>query len=469
MARSEPILNEDFSAYQNAIVADPAYATLPNKRSKNGNITWVRPSDAFRNKWWDGKVEELGVSNRAEAARAIHPKEFHGLKPCSICGRKLSIFYVYPSENALGRLRSEFTEEQFSSYENDIQTIIDNLELKYPDSVLGKLCRVFDISLTSVETIQSLENRLLSTRKLLSPGVMSNAGDRLDGFHTYNACCRKSMDKGRSDQNMSRYGQDRRAYENWAEGNWRGANRLMSLFAKENRKFPCPSCNNSVKLTADHVGPISLGFTHRMKFAPLCGPCNSEKNNRMYLKDVQSLVQDERAGDIVISWHSKPIWDALKIHIASELSATRASVLMRRNLHHILIILSMIMESGNKIYLQSKLHPEYAYFDYDFSYFDASSGNFKCTKKSVNSKNSQKTEGRYLRVSFESLEEYKQAINRNTKKWNNPEVDLKVAGVIEALNRNDFPFADQMIMQSIEILATDALEIFTNNSEIAEE
>ena len=254
----------------------------------------------------------------------------------------MSIFYVYPNENALGRLRSEFPSEQFSPYENDIQTIISVLDAKFPNTALKSLCRVFDISPSSAPTLDDLQQIVLTTRKLLSPGVMSNAGDRLDGFHTYNACCRKSMDKGRSDANMSRYGQDRRAYENWADGDWRGANRLMSLFATESKKFPCPSCNNVRKMTADHVGPISLGFTHRMKFAPLCGPCNSEKNNRMYLKDIQTLITDEIAGEIVISWHSKPIWDAIKSLISNELSATRASVLMRRNLHHILIRIFLV-------------------------------------------------------------------------------------------------------------------------------
>ena len=189
----------------------------------------------------------------------------------------------------------------------------------------------------------------------------------------------------------------------------------------------------------------------------------------MYLKDVQTLIGDENDGEIVISWHSRPIWDALKTLVSNEMSATRASVLMRRNLHHVLIILSKILESGNVSYLQSKLHPEFAFFDYDFSYFDARTGIFTCTRKSVNSKNTQNNAKRYLRVSFESIEDYTQASNRNTKMWENPEIDIKVASIIEALNRNDFPFADQLIMQSLAILAKDALDLFTNNSEIAEE
>ena len=31
---------------------------------------------------------------------------------------------------------------------------------------------------------------------------MGNPPDRLDGFHSYNNCCRPTADKGRSDENM---------------------------------------------------------------------------------------------------------------------------------------------------------------------------------------------------------------------------------------------------------------------------
>ena len=46
---------------------------------------------------------------------------------------------------------------------------------------------------------------------------------------------------------LTRYGQDRRVYENWADGDWKMADRLMSLFRKNG-------------ISADHIGPISLGF-----------------------------------------------------------------------------------------------------------------------------------------------------------------------------------------------------------------
>ena len=47
---------------------------------------------------------------------------------------------------------------------------------------------------------------------------MGNPPDRLDGFHSYNRCCRGTSDKGRFKENLKRYGDDRRAYENWSDG-----------------------------------------------------------------------------------------------------------------------------------------------------------------------------------------------------------------------------------------------------------
>lgn len=64
-----------------------------------------------------------------------------------------------------------------------------------------------------------------SEPKYLGPGAMSNAPDRLDGFHTYNRCCRTKQDSGRSKENLKSYATDRRAFELWVDGNWVTANK----------------------------------------------------------------------------------------------------------------------------------------------------------------------------------------------------------------------------------------------------
>ena len=122
---------------------------------------------------------------------------------------------------------------------------------------------------------------------------MSNAPDRLDGFHTYNSCCRAVKDKGRHKSNMSSYSRDRRAYEFWSDGDFVLANNMMGQFHSYKKDFKCPEpkCKNIGKPSPDHVGPISLGFIHRPHFRPMCSACNSKKNNRMTLSDIKSLFK----------------------------------------------------------------------------------------------------------------------------------------------------------------------------------
>lgn len=72
-AREKRTWHPDFLEYMKFIVAHPNYADMPNKFKANGEINWVSPSDQKRAAWWDKKVKELGLVNRAEVARAIHP------------------------------------------------------------------------------------------------------------------------------------------------------------------------------------------------------------------------------------------------------------------------------------------------------------------------------------------------------------------------------------------------------------
>jgi len=79
------------------------------------------------------------------------------------------------------------------------------------------------------EAVKQIFRTIIVPRKprgLLSPGAMSNAPDRLDGFHTYNLCCRPTQDTGRAVDNLKSYGDDRRAFEQWCEGDWAAANLL---------------------------------------------------------------------------------------------------------------------------------------------------------------------------------------------------------------------------------------------------
>jgi hypothetical protein len=189
------------------------------------------------------------------------------------------------------------------------------------------------------------------------------------------------------------------------------------------------------KMSADHIGPISLGFMHRMDFRPLCIDCNSKKNNRMTLSDIEILLAVEKSGEKVISWHSAAIWELLKPKIHDDRTALKASKVLRTNMHYVMCILATIHEAGYEEFLTTYLHPEYAAFDYKFTAFDISTGAFKAEQYPVDNLNTQKQAKRYVRISFESLKEYAEKENRKSSRWSDKEADSILANVLDLLKK----------------------------------
>jgi Alw26I/Eco31I/Esp3I family type II restriction endonuclease len=430
--------NEKFIAYMEFIVNHPNYKGLYYERKKSGEIKWVVTKNSEegkkRSKWWEEKAIELGIKIEkgfyAKVARKIHPTKKH---VCQICGSELSINYVYPSKNLLKKINRIFNKNYLHPYiEKDIYGLIDE------NPITNKWIEIFNIEnkFSNIEDLKSYikENFEEKQNKILSPGVMSNAPDRFDGFHSDNLCCRSKSDKGRHISNMKGYTRDRRAFENWAEGNFRLANKIMGEFRKFKEKLICPKCGKKDYLTADHIGPISLGFTHRPKFNPLCNSCNSAKNNKMSYEDVQILIRDEKKGEKVISWHSKFIWDKIKYKITCDKEAEIASEIMRKNMHYILYILSVIYTDNNidenvkKDFLQFYLNYCYCFFDYKIKNFHPFSLNemiitinkeefernnkFIILKSPSQKDTNERCKENYIRVSFESLKEYLKKSNR---------------------------------------------------------
>lgn len=403
------------------IVKHPNYKDMPNKFDDNGNIRWVRTgnSDPVLTKWWDDMVKKLNLNCRADVARYIHPKELKGMKPCQICGREMSIFYVYPNKNTLKKI-NELAKSNYEIYDLDIFQIFDDLVEQDEETAKNVFQKVFKIpsSIGISQYKQYIQVNFVDkcAKGKLSPGVMCNPPDRLDGFHTYNACCRSVEDTGRHKENLAKYTQDRRAYENWAEGDYTLANRLMGAFKSYRKEEICPICGKKARMSADHIGPISLGFTHRGKFNPMCSSCNSKKNNRITLRDVKQLIEDEANGEQVISWHTKPLWDKLKNTIDTEEKALALSKVMRLHLHNVLLILSDIYENGYEEFLKSYLHPEYSYYDHQFPNFNPmDKRTYIPITKECSSKNKKSNAKRYIRISFEELANYKKKENRNVK------------------------------------------------------
>ncbi|HEV7736667.1 MAG TPA: Alw26I/Eco31I/Esp3I family type II restriction endonuclease, partial [Chlamydiales bacterium] len=317
----------EFVIYMKTIVTHPAYDGMPDAVKNDGMIQWEAPSNRSsglyqfthikRRNWWKNKAESIGIDTSkdrwiSQAAKKIHPT---GEKPCKRCGRIMKIAYVYPKANLINRLKNQFGKD----FEISItDTIIDILKGSY--NIFGNrlIECISELLATGSLKIPNFNKNFDSLidwviheyipkePSTLSPGVMSNAPDRFDGFHSFNRCCRGKADTGRHAANLSSYTTDRRVFEFWSEGDWIAADRLAGLVKSKLSGEPCADGGDSHP-TADHIGPLSLGFCHRPEFKLLSKSANSAKNNRMSLSDVRYLLDCENRGIQVISWYAKPL------------------------------------------------------------------------------------------------------------------------------------------------------------------
>ncbi|MGL4669070.1 MAG: hypothetical protein ACRCVG_00535 [Methanobacteriaceae archaeon] len=442
MTRDKQYWHPKFLEYMEKIAKHENYSDMPEKFKVNGEIRWVVSGNSKigeqRAEWWDEKKNNLKFKDRAEVARYIHPSELDGQKVCQICGKSLNINYVYPTKNTLTKLNKITNNITIDSrFQMTICEIFDVLLIKVGNEVFEEFKKIFGVPENIGRNKEGIISYILSHSKTkLSPGVMSNAPDRFDGFHSYNGCCRSEKDKGRSKSNLNRYTQDRRAYENWADGDWNLSNRLMG----EYKNYPpskCPACGRTEKISADHIGPISLGFSHRPKFNPLCKSCNSSKNNRMALEDVKILIEDEKNGETVISWHSKMLWDVLKFKVKNDDDAIKLSKIMRNYLHNILTILAYLHEKGYDDFLKWFLTPGYSFYDYRFKNFNPFKlEDLKIEKNPLTNKNKIKNAERYIRISLESLEQYSEKDNRKVKLTKNKKIMELIKELVENLENN---------------------------------
>lgn len=360
--------NEVFERYEEEIVTDPAYAGMPDLYKADGGIQWEAPSNRGagqfqfthdkRLAWWKKKAEEVEISTSedkwiSKVAKLIHPTK---QKPCKCCGRIMDIRYCYLSSILIKRIMKlpYVTDELEVDYCTNILDLVVEFESLYGEERLNDLgCCLKCKAVPSIPFFDSTEDfiewlsdfYIPSEPSLLSPGAMSNAPDRLDGFHTYNRCCRSTADKGRSKSNLASYSTDRRAFEYWVDGNWVEANMAMGLFRSdaEVQQIPCMNDDGQtyhpLPCAADHIGPISLGFSHRPVFQPLCTPCNSAKNNRMYYSDVQKLIAAEQDEEDIASWYCAPVWNRLKNLVETPDDAVKLSRVLRDNRHNAMMLL----------------------------------------------------------------------------------------------------------------------------------
>lgn len=449
--------NEIFLQYEEEIVNDPVYADMPDLRHDDGTIQWEAPSNRGsgvfqfshdkRYQWWINNASEVGINTSedkwiSKVAKKIHPTKLH---PCKVCGRIMDIRYCYLSANFMKRVKKlPFYDEQVDMDEiTHITDFIASFTDTYGDKAYDALPELLKCS--QVKSIPTLPHDLSSWTdwinseyipkepSMLGPGAMSNAPDRLDGFHTYDRCCRPTADKGRSKENLASYSTDRRAFENWSDGNWIQANKLMG-YINSNSELKKQQCANHSTgsfhprpCSADHIGPISLGFSHRPEFQLLCKPCNSAKNNRMYYSDVQHLISVEEGGSTVTTWYAAPIWQRCKQKVYDKESALKLSRIMRDNRNIAMMLLADFVKHDEFLFLLTLLNLNYADYDYEIDPATLNVNNQIVTVQFISKPstlryvNIQKI--RKIRVAFSSLIDYANKENRNGFMYTNDEIE----------------------------------------------
>jgi Alw26I/Eco31I/Esp3I family type II restriction endonuclease len=425
--------NDTFLAYAYALVEHAVYEGMPCTVDDEGKVDWTIPSNRApgsknwdgnrrRREWWEGKARQIGVPTTgkwiSQVAKRIHP---WGWKPCQTCGRWMRISYAYPTARTLAKINAHLPETEQLDVTDllDIYEIAEHLVESVGEREAGFALRdalpeLGDVAGLHLRQLQDELERVVRAepRGRLSPGAMSNAPDRLDGFHTYNLCCRSKQDTGRSLDNLKTYGVDRRAFEHWSEGDWEAANLLMSRVTTGT----CPRCGQFRQLTADHVGPISLGFRHTPFFEAVCASCNSAKNNRMRRADVTRLLELEAEETPVTSWHASPLWNRTKQLVTDDAGALRLSKLLNVNQHEFLRVLLRARTAGVPDVLMQFLSPKYAEERVDFIGLDRTTlGYERIERRPRQPTYSRSKAARLVRIAFEALDDYAQKPKRNVQ------------------------------------------------------
>lgn len=426
-----------FVNYMVTMVAHQTYHGMPDAVKDDGKIQWEAPSNRSggqfkdthhrRREWWKRKAVEIGVDPTTDqwiskVAKRIHPT---GEKPCKRCGRIMRIAYAYPNGHLRRRASKVFSDQiQLDPLSpiNDLITLVadvfGNQRLSAFHSILTSSDLIPPKSLIDEDDWLSwIEDEYIPNEpSLLSPGVMSNAPDRFDGFHSFNLCCRKKADTGRLDVNMRSYTTDRRVFEFWSDGDWIAADRMMGLISSKLRNEPTADGGDG-PASADHIGPLSLGFSHRPQFRLLSKSANSAKNNRMTVDDVRDLILAEDNGEIVASWYAKPLWNLRKNNADSEELCLRLSKQLRDNQRVAMHLLVQVYRAGHLTFLASLLELDHADFKVDFH--DLRTKNYipiydtlvhtpRTTKYAMEQK------ARRLRIGFTALKAYGDKENRHT-------------------------------------------------------
>ncbi len=416
MSKTERNWNDKFLEYMEMIVNHPNYKGLPIKRDKKGNLKWIAPAKSdiglARIEWAKNKAKQLNISTGpgmyAKVMRAIHPTK---MKVCQICGREMSIFYYYPSSNLIKLIKRKFgvIVDKLTHIYKIWDILCNNLD---EHNVKVFFIKTFDLDSsyndkTKTEILDRCEYLCREEgRKYLSPGAMSNFPDRFDGFHTYNICCRSSQDKGRSKENLKSYTKDRRAYEYWSDGNVHAANQFMgSTYFKGS--------------SADHIGPISLGFVHDPRYlVKMTTSDNSTKRDRLTLLDISNIINRYESTKIYpMSWFGRIIWEYIlkNYNNHQNLIETDYRKMLKQNMYNFMYCLGYVIDKAGekgKLFLKNNyIDTKKEYFTKSYS-FDEQGNIISCQDRHFTDRNKDEFI-RYERIAFDSISEYLSKENRH--------------------------------------------------------
>ena len=423
MSREKRIWHPNFVKYMNNIINNPIYAGLPYRTKEDGTIVWteikksnesLNPIMVEREKWIIEKGISLGMNpNETSFLKKvmfeIHPTKTH---VCQTCGSEMSIYYLYPNVNLIKSLHKEFgilytnCDNIHDIWDDLLQHGIDSFDLASFLIKKGQL-NLNPHCATKEQVLEELELACReSGNKCLGPGVMGNPPDRFDGFHSYNRCCRSSQDKGRSKENLKSYTKDRRAYEYWSDGNIHAANQFMG-----SRFF--------AGISADHIGPISLGFVHDPRYLqPMDGGDNSSKRDRLQLVDIEKIIETEaRTGVYPMSWYSSKIWEYIKRNYATNVDkiSTVYRDALKQNMANFMFVLFSILdccpENGKTFLVEAYLKPNYDCFNYSYR-FNGLGEIIACNPRHLTERSNYEIE-RYQRIAIQSVYDYMNKENRN--------------------------------------------------------
>jgi hypothetical protein len=172
-------------------------------------------------------------------------------------------------------------------------------------------------------------------------------------------------------------------------------------------------------ISADHIGPISLGFIHDPRYLqPLSGADNSAKRDRLQVEDIEKIIEIyKRTGVYPMSWYSKILWEYILSNYKShaDIIATTYRDALKQNMSNFMYILWRILEQcpayGEDFLEKALLAKHYDCFNYSYE-FNEQGEIIAQQPRHFTERNQQETE-RYKRIAINSIYDYHDKSNRH--------------------------------------------------------